>query len=287
MLIPLRHGEPIRFGAEGEQGVVIDSQRGAHLVDVADVGEDALLVHDETRDDPSWRSCCPGWPGPARADADRRVPRRGAARLRRGRRAAARRRPGAAGPGRPRGRCCAPAPPGRSTEPPSRRAGRRSADARRIAHLHRAPAGGDLRRPAGRRPRGRGARLRRVLPLGPLPADGAGPGSRVRPTRGSRSPASPATPSASGSGTLVTAATFRLPGPLAIAVAQVDAMSGGRVELGLGAGWFERGARGLRHPVPAARRALRPARGAARRRHRPVGDAAGRDVLVRRAPTTS
>lgn len=40
-------------------------------------------------------------------------------------------------------------------------------------------------------------------------------------------------------GTMVTAATFRLPGPLAISVAQVDAMSGGRVELGLGAGWFE------------------------------------------------
>src|SRR5687768_12581759 len=40
-------------------------------------------------------------------------------------------------------------------------------------------------------------------------------------------------------GTLVTSATFRHPGPLAISVAQVDAMSGGRVELGLGAGWFE------------------------------------------------
>ena len=40
-------------------------------------------------------------------------------------------------------------------------------------------------------------------------------------------------------GTLVTAATFRLPGPLAISVAQVAAMSGGRVELGLGSGWFE------------------------------------------------
>jgi alkanesulfonate monooxygenase SsuD/methylene tetrahydromethanopterin reductase-like flavin-dependent oxidoreductase (luciferase family) len=39
-------------------------------------------------------------------------------------------------------------------------------------------------------------------------------------------------------GTLVTAATFRLPGPLAIAVAQVDQMSGGRVELGIGTGWF-------------------------------------------------
>jgi F420-dependent oxidoreductase-like protein len=40
-------------------------------------------------------------------------------------------------------------------------------------------------------------------------------------------------------GTLVTAATFRLPGPLAISVAQVDAMSGGRVELGLGSGWYD------------------------------------------------
>ena len=40
-------------------------------------------------------------------------------------------------------------------------------------------------------------------------------------------------------GTLVTSATFRLPGPLAVTVAQVDEMSGGRVEFGLGAGWFE------------------------------------------------
>ncbi len=40
-------------------------------------------------------------------------------------------------------------------------------------------------------------------------------------------------------GTLVTSATFRLPGVLAIEVAQVDAMSGGRVEIGLGAGWYD------------------------------------------------
>ncbi|GGM58361.1 LLM class F420-dependent oxidoreductase [Dactylosporangium sucinum] len=40
-------------------------------------------------------------------------------------------------------------------------------------------------------------------------------------------------------GTLVTSATFRYPGPLAVAIAQVDAMSNGRVEVGLGAGWFE------------------------------------------------
>jgi F420-dependent oxidoreductase-like protein len=40
-------------------------------------------------------------------------------------------------------------------------------------------------------------------------------------------------------GTLMSSATFRLPGPLAITVAQVDQMSGGRVEFGLGAGWFK------------------------------------------------
>src|SRR5690606_8700242 len=40
-------------------------------------------------------------------------------------------------------------------------------------------------------------------------------------------------------GTLMTSATFRHPGVLAIQGAQVDQMSGGRVELGLGAGWFE------------------------------------------------
>jgi F420-dependent oxidoreductase-like protein len=41
-------------------------------------------------------------------------------------------------------------------------------------------------------------------------------------------------------GTLLNSVTFRMPGPLAIMVAQVDAMSGGRIELGLGAGWYER-----------------------------------------------
>jgi F420-dependent oxidoreductase-like protein len=52
-------------------------------------------------------------------------------------------------------------------------------------------------------------------------------------------------------GTLVSSATFRLPGPLAVSVAQVDRMSGGRVELGLGSGWFdaEHAAYGI--PFPA------------------------------------
>ena len=56
-------------------------------------------------------------------------------------------------------------------------------------------------------------------------------------------------------GTLLSAATFRLPGPLAIAVAQVDAMSAGRVELGLGAGWYaeEHSAYGIPFPSLAQR----------------------------------
>ncbi|WP_328501277.1 LLM class F420-dependent oxidoreductase [Streptomyces sp. NBC_00457] len=51
-------------------------------------------------------------------------------------------------------------------------------------------------------------------------------------------------------GTLMTAATFRLPGVLAIQVAQVDQMSGGRVELGLGAGWAEEEHKAYGIPFP-------------------------------------
>ncbi|TDD88523.1 LLM class F420-dependent oxidoreductase [Actinomadura rubrisoli] len=54
-------------------------------------------------------------------------------------------------------------------------------------------------------------------------------------------------------GTMVTAATFRLPGPLAISVAQVDQMSGGRVDLGLGAGWFEQEHTAYGIPFPSTR----------------------------------
>jgi F420-dependent oxidoreductase-like protein len=52
-------------------------------------------------------------------------------------------------------------------------------------------------------------------------------------------------------GTLMTASTFRHPGPLAIGVATVDAMSGGRVELGIGAGWYEREHQMFGMPFPA------------------------------------
>src|SRR5581483_11422270 len=51
--IYLRHGEPIRFGAEGERGVAARDDGSVELVDVADVGEEALLVHDERHPQPS------------------------------------------------------------------------------------------------------------------------------------------------------------------------------------------------------------------------------------------
>jgi F420-dependent oxidoreductase-like protein len=54
-------------------------------------------------------------------------------------------------------------------------------------------------------------------------------------------------------GTLVSSVTYRVPGILAIQVAQVDAMSGGRAELGLGTGWFEREHAAYGIPFPAKR----------------------------------
>ena len=51
-LIPLEHGQPIRFGPDGERGVVLDGQGRAKIVNVADVGEGDILVHDEKREEP-------------------------------------------------------------------------------------------------------------------------------------------------------------------------------------------------------------------------------------------
>jgi 2-oxoglutarate ferredoxin oxidoreductase subunit beta len=50
--IRLEHGQPIRFGAEGERGVVRSESGRLELAEVADVGEEALLVHDAERADP-------------------------------------------------------------------------------------------------------------------------------------------------------------------------------------------------------------------------------------------
>lgn len=52
MLISLKHGEPIRFGNDMERGIVQLSDGHLEIVNVAEVGESALLVHDEHRSDP-------------------------------------------------------------------------------------------------------------------------------------------------------------------------------------------------------------------------------------------
>ena len=52
MLIPLVHGQPIRFGTEGGLCVTVDRQGRALIAKVADVGADAVLVHDERREEP-------------------------------------------------------------------------------------------------------------------------------------------------------------------------------------------------------------------------------------------
>ena len=51
--IYLEHGQPVRFGAEGERGVVARGDGSMEIVDVSDVGEDGLLVHDEHHPQPS------------------------------------------------------------------------------------------------------------------------------------------------------------------------------------------------------------------------------------------
>jgi len=53
MLIDLHHGERIRFGVNNERGVVMGSDGQLRIVSVDEVGEDALLVHDAHREDPS------------------------------------------------------------------------------------------------------------------------------------------------------------------------------------------------------------------------------------------
>ena len=52
-MINLMHGEPIRFGPDRERGVMMQQDGRLALVDVSEVGEDRLLVHDANRDDPS------------------------------------------------------------------------------------------------------------------------------------------------------------------------------------------------------------------------------------------
>jgi 2-oxoglutarate ferredoxin oxidoreductase subunit beta len=50
--IRLEAGQPIRFGLEGERGVARAQDGGLEIVDVAEVGDQALIVHDPRRPDP-------------------------------------------------------------------------------------------------------------------------------------------------------------------------------------------------------------------------------------------
>ncbi|MGH2795117.1 MAG: 2-oxoacid:ferredoxin oxidoreductase subunit beta, partial [Actinomycetota bacterium] len=51
--VRLEHGKPIRFGPDGAKGLVLTSEASLEVLDVADVGEENLLVHDEHRIEPS------------------------------------------------------------------------------------------------------------------------------------------------------------------------------------------------------------------------------------------
>jgi 2-oxoglutarate/2-oxoacid ferredoxin oxidoreductase subunit beta len=53
-LIPLTHGQPVRFGADREYGVVRDSHGGLDVTKIIEVGEDAVITHDATLADPSY-----------------------------------------------------------------------------------------------------------------------------------------------------------------------------------------------------------------------------------------
>ena len=83
-LIPLVHGQPIRFGAEAQHGVVLDPDGRLRLVEVADVGEDGhpRPRRAARRPRPGLPALPPG-PRSLRAHPHRRLPGRGAHRVRR------------------------------------------------------------------------------------------------------------------------------------------------------------------------------------------------------------
>ena len=115
-----KHGEPVRFGAEQRDGRRDERvRRGARSCDVDDVGEDRLVVHDETPPRPvaGVRAVAAGR-APGDADAGRRVPRRRPCRRTRSRCSSSWSRPSEKiGPGRPRGLAALRLRPGRSTRP--------------------------------------------------------------------------------------------------------------------------------------------------------------------------
>ena len=174
----------------------------------------------------------------------------------------------------------------RATSPEQGTASRRGSVRARhetcAAHLHRTAAGRDVRPAARRRAARRGARLRRVLPLRPLPAHRRGrsrPGldRRVDDARRDRTRdvAHPAR-HARHTGDVPVPGPARDPGRAGRRDERRPRRARARRRV------VRRRARVVRDPVPGDGRALRDARRAARDRHRPVVDARRANVLVRR-----
>ena len=118
----------------------------------------------------------------------------------------------------------------------------------------RAAAGAELREILAWRHAPRAGRARGLLPLRPLRQLPGPAGLAHHATPGPPLPAWRARRTTIRLGALVSPVTFRIPGSFAKLVATVDEMSGGRIEVGMGAGWNEREHRELGHrlPVPAA-----------------------------------
>ena len=114
--IRLEHGKPIRFGADGERGVVRGADGRLAIAEVAEVGAEALLVHDAHDPNPSLAfSLAHLSRAPERPHPDRGLPRLRATALRRGDGAGAGGGPRGGRHGRSWTRCFAPATPGRSS----------------------------------------------------------------------------------------------------------------------------------------------------------------------------
>ena len=141
----------------------------------------------------------------------------------------------------------------------------------------RSPAGAVVRRPGRPREAGRGERLRGLLPVRPLREL---PGPAGHPTTDAWTVIAGLARDTDriGLGVLVSPVTFRHPGSFAKVVTTADEMSGGRVEVGVGAGWNDLEHAELGLPLPADQGAGRPDGGAAPDPARPVGRAGRLDL---------
>ena len=154
----------------------------------------------------------------------------------------------------------------------------------RFASDDRAPAGPDLRRPGRHRQARRGATASRRSSAPTTTQSFPGPAGKPTTDAWTVLAGLARETDRIGLGVLVSPVTFRHPGNFAKVVTTVDEMSGGRIEVGVGAGWNDARASPARPALPADQRRGRPAGGPARDPARPVGRA-GR--LVVRGPRRS